>query len=165
MRGGGGGRGTAAACFAWAFLERRLWFCPASCQGVAALDVEAAALSAAAFLVVVAALAFATGVVDVAGAAAVALGRVGAGSPRDSASSRRKVLITPSRDAIWRCSEAIIACSTRGGGGWLGGSTAPLAPLGTVAAARRPLVDGRGRCTHEKRSQRRAYGRKDRGAR
>ena len=52
-------------------------------------------LAAAAAGVVVAALAF---------AAAAAPGRVGAGSPRDSASSQRRVLITPSRDATWRWS-------------------------------------------------------------
>ena len=164
MRGGGEPRGGAAACLTWAFLERRLWLCPASCQVVAALDVEAAALLAAAVAGVVVALAFAAAVVDAAGAAAAAPGRVGAGSPRDSASSRRRVLITPSRDAIWRWSEAIIACSAVGGGGGLGISTAPLVPPGTGAAARRPFIDGRGWCTREKRSQRRAYGRKDRGA-
>ena len=144
-------------------MDCRLWFCPASCQVVAALDVEAAALPAAAVAVVVAALAFAAAVVDAAGAAAGALGRVGAGSPRHSASSRRRVLIT-SRDAISRWSEAIIAYFAVGGGGRLGGSTAPLAPLETGAAACRPLVDGHGRCTREKRSQHRAYGRKDRWA-
>ena len=125
--GGAGGepRGAAAACFALAFLERRLWFCPASCHVVAALDVEAAALSTAAVAVVVAALDFAAAVVDAAGAAVAALGRVGAGSPRDSATSRRRVLITPSRDAIWRWSEAIIACSAV----WGGGGADPPPPL------------------------------------
>ena len=103
MRGGGGGgpQGVAAARFAWAFLVRRLWFCPASCQVLADLDVDAATLLAAAVAVVLAALAFAAAVVHAAGAAAAALGRAGTGSPRDSASSRGRVLITPSRDAIW----------------------------------------------------------------
>ena len=157
-------RGGAAACFAWAFLEHRLWFGPASCQVVAAQDVEAAVLSVATVAAFFGVLALAPAVVDAAGAAAAALSRVGAGS-RDSATSRRRVLITPSRDAIWRRSEAIIAYSAvGGGGGGLGGSTAPLAPLGTGAAARGPLVDSRGRCTREKKSQRHAYGCKDRGA-
>ena len=94
MRGGGGGpRGTAAACSAWALLERRLWFCPSNCQVVAALDVEAAALLAAAFAVVVAALAFAAAVADATGADAATVGRAGAGSPRDSASSQRRALL------------------------------------------------------------------------
>ena len=86
---------------------------------VAALDAEAGALLAAAAAVVVVA----------AGAAAAAPGRVGAGWPRDSAYSRRRVLITPSRDAIWRSSEAIIACSAVGGGGGWTGSLPPLRPL------------------------------------
>ena len=64
----------------------------------------------------VAALAFAAAVVDATGAAEAALGRVGAGSPRGSA-WRRRVLITPLRDAIWRRSEAMTACSAVGGGG------------------------------------------------
>ena len=127
---GVGGGGGAAPCVVLAPLERRLWLCPASCQVVAALDVAAAALPAAAAGVVVAALRFAAAVVDAAGAAVAAPGRVGAGSPRDSASLRQRVLITPSRDAIWRWSEAIIACSAvgGGGGGWAG-SLPPLRPL------------------------------------
>ena len=84
---------------------------------VAALYVEAAALSAAAVVAVVVALAFAAAVVDAVGVAAAALGRVGADSPCDSASSRRRVLIMPSRDAMWRWSKAIIACSAVEGGG------------------------------------------------
>ena len=64
--------------------------------------------SAVAVLVVVAALAFAAVVGDAAGAAAAAMGFVGASSPRDSAN--------PLREAILRWSEAIIACSAVGGG-------------------------------------------------
>ena len=111
---GGEPRGAAAPCFAEAFLERRLWLCPASRQVVAALDVEAVTLSAVVVVVTVAGLAFAAAGVDAAGAAAAVLGRAGAGSPRDSASSRRRVLITPLRSGIWRWS------AVGGGGGGVG---------------------------------------------
>ena len=112
-------------------------------------------LAATAWGVVDAALRFAAVVVGVAWAAVAAPVRAaaaGAGSPRDSASSRRRMLITPSRDVIWRWSKAIITCSAVWGGrGRLGGSAASLAPLGAAAAARRrPLVDSRGRCAREK---------------
>ena len=76
------------------------------------------------FVVVVAGAAWATVAAPVRAEAA------GAGSPRDSASSRRRLLMTPSRDVIWRWSEAIIACSAVGGagGGWAG-RLPPLPPL------------------------------------
>ena len=72
----------------------------------------------------------AAGAAWAAAAAPVRAEAAGAGSPRDSASSRRRVLITPSRDVIWRWSEAIIACSAVGGagGGWAG-RLPPLPPL------------------------------------
>ena len=67
---------------------------------------------------------FAGAVVVGAAAAAGAAGATGfwarASSPLDTLSSRRSVLMTPSRDAIWHRSVAIIACSAvgaRGGGG------------------------------------------------
>ena len=77
------------------------------------------------FVVVVAA-----GAACAAAAASVRAEAAGAGLPRDSASSRRRVLITPSRDAICCWSEAIMACSAVGGagGGWAG-RLPPLAPL------------------------------------
>ena len=113
---GEGGRwGEAVACCHWAFLGRRLGTLPASCQLGAARDVGAAFLLAVAVFVIVVAF------VVAAGAAAVARDQAGAGSPRDSTSSQQRVLITPFRDAIWRCSDAIIACSAVGGGGGGGG--------------------------------------------
>ena len=118
-----GGDGGAAPGASGAPLERRLWLEPASCQPVDAVGGAVAALpfvdaawgvddAAFRFVVVVAA--------GAAWAAAAAAGRAegaGAGSPRDSASSRPRVLMTPSRDAICRWSEAIIACSAVGGAG------------------------------------------------
>ena len=96
-------------------------------------------------------------IVIVAGAGAVARDLAGAGSPRDSANSQRTVLITPSRNAVWRCSDAITTCSTDGGRQRrLGGPTAPLSPLGAGAATCRRLVDGCGRSAGKKRSQCRA---------
>ena len=124
--------GAPAACCAWAFLGRRLGSRPASCQVGAARDVGATTLLAVAVLVGFEVLVVV--VVVAAGAAAVARDRVGAGSRRDSASSRWRVLITPSRDAIWRWSEAIIACSAVGGGGsgWAG----PPPPLRSLKRER-----------------------------
>ena len=145
---GRGGEGAGAGqwdgaegCCAWAFRERRLGPPPASCQPDAARAVldpgteaccgflGAAFFAGAVVIIVVAA----------AGAARAAGSWAGAGSLRDSASSRRSVLMTPSRDAIWRCSKAIIACSAVGGGGGLMcGPAAPFSPLGAGAVAPPP---------------------------
>ena len=104
---------------------------PASGEVAAALPVAAAAG-------VFAALVFAAAVVDVAVAAVAPPGPVGAGSPRDCASSRRRVLIMPSRDAIWRWSEAVIACSAVGGGGGWTGPPPLVRPLQRGGAAPPP---------------------------
>ena len=127
------------------FLGRRLGSRPTSCQVVATVEVEAAALLAVAVIVLVAVLALAAAVVDEAGAPAAAMGRAGNGAPCDSASSRRRVLITPLTYAILCRSEATLACPAVGGGG----STASFTPLGAGGAVRRPLVDGRGQCVCE----------------
>ena len=89
-------------------------------------------------------------VVVAAGAAAVAPPRSRgprAGFPHDSANSRRRASITPSRDAICRCSKAIIACSAVGGGGGGGGQEGPPPPLRPLErerlrAARLSMVAG-----------------------
>ena len=126
----------AAPGFSWAPLERRLCPEPTSCQPVDVLGGVAAVLpfvaaargvvDAAFWFVVVVAAGAAWGAVAVPVRAEAA----GAGSPRDSISSRRRVLIAPSRDGICRWSEAIIACSAVGGagGGWAG-RLPPLRPL------------------------------------
>ena len=46
----------------------------------------------------------------------------------------------------------------------MGGSTTPRTPLGAGVAVYCPVIDGCGRRARRKRSQCRAYGRKDRGA-
>ena len=77
--------------------------------------------------------------------------------------------MTPSRDAIWRCSEAIIASSAVGGGGGGGcwaGLPPPFPPPGAGAVVRLPLIGVRGLFrlrARKERSQRRAYCRKDHG--
>ena len=98
---------------------------PARCHTDVAWVVRAAFLAAAVDLVVVFVV-----VVVAAGAVAVARNQAVAGSPRNSASSRQRVPIMPPRDAIWGCSDAIIACSAVGGGGagWAG-SPHPFHPL------------------------------------
>ena len=154
-------------CCAWAFLGRRLGSRPASCQVGAARDVGAAAILAVALLVDFEVLVVVVVAVAAAAAAAVAPPRshgAGAGSPRDSTSSRRRVLITPLRDAICRCSKAIIACSAVGGEGKAGRAhRPPYAPWNGSGCV--PPAHGwlRAEC-REERSQRRAYGRKYRGA-
>ena len=110
------------------------------------LGAAAALPAAVAAGVVNAALHLADVSAGAAWAAVAALARVGAGSPRDSASSRRRVLITPSRDAIWRWSDAIMACSAveGAGGGWAG-PRPPLRPFERErprGAARSALVAG-----------------------
>ena len=160
-----GGFGGAAPSASWAPWERRLWLEPASCQRVDVVGGVAAVLpfvdAAFRFVVVVAAAA------DLGAAAAPARAEAaGAGSPRDSASSRRRVLMMSSRDAICRCSDAIMACSSVGGarGGWAG-RLPPLPPLERerLRAAAPPAVSC-GWCAREKGCQRRTKGREDLGA-
>ena len=66
-----------------------------------------------------------------AGAAKAAGSWAGDGSPSNSASSRRSMLMTPSMDTIWHYSKAIIVCSAigRGGGGCGAGPLPPFVPL------------------------------------
>ena len=88
--GTGGGVGGAAPGASWAPGERRLWLEPASCQRVDVLGGVAAVLpfvdAAFRFVVIVAA-----GAAWAAAAASARAEAVGAGSPRDCASSQRRV--------------------------------------------------------------------------
>ena len=140
----GGVRGPAPGA-SWVPWERRLWLEPASCQRVDTLGGVAAVLlfvdAAFRFVVVVAA-----GAAWATAAASARTEAAGAGSPRDCASSRRRVLIMSSRGAICCWSEAIMACSAVGGagGGWTG-RLPPLPPLereGLRAAAPSLLAAG-----------------------
>ena len=144
-------RGAAPGA-SWAPWERRLWLELASCLRSDVVGGIAASLplvdAACRFAVIVAA-----GASRAAAAAPARAEAAGAGSPRDSACSWRRVLLMSSSDAICRWSEAIVACSAVGGGGGgrLGRAVAPLTPPGTRAAARsRPLAVGCGWFAREK---------------
>ena len=115
-------------------LEHALWLDLGSCQLAGAIDSAAAVwpLAAAAGGVSDATLRFNVVIVGAAWAAVavqVCAEAAGASAPRDLASSRQRVLITLSRDAILRWSEAIVACFTVGGavGSWAG-RLPPLCP-------------------------------------
>ena len=163
-----GGVGGAAPGAPWAPWEHRLWLEPASCQRSDVIGAVAAALplveAACRFVVVLAA-----GAARAAAAAPARAETAGAGSPRDSARSRRRVLMMSSRDAICRWSEAIVACSAVGGGRGAAGQGGcppypPPPPGARAAARRRPLAVSRGWCAREKGCQRRTKGREDLGA-
>ena len=143
--------GEAVACCAWTSWGRRVPPpAPASCQPGDTRVVGAAFLRLPLVLA--------------AHAAVVAGDWAGAGSPRDSASSWRRVLITPLRDAIWRGSDAIIVCLALGGWGGAAGQAhrphfIPWSGSGCAPPPRRWL---RADCPQGK-EQRRTYGRKDYG--
>ena len=107
-------RGAAPGA-SWAPWERRLWLELASCLRSDVVGGIAASLplvdAACRFAVIVAA-----GASRAAAAAPARAEAAGAGSPRDSACSWRRVLLMSSSDAICRWSEAIVACSAVGGG-------------------------------------------------